>query len=394
MNHGIMKSCTVSGREWNQRLFFTCILQNHIYKQTNQQTNHHALTHLHYLRNLNSYRRVRHHLAKDFAIVAQSQGFHESSRKNEMALVFESFAALLQDFEAQVRASAVENIARMTQLGGADFFKSHIAPLLSSLADDPVMEVRCKLAQTLMDCCDDSICTALTDKIIIQEFKPCLECFLNDEFPEVQLQILSKLSRVTRLLDKMDVVVQSVVTMSKNANWRVREGVGAMLPHLAEARGMDFFQQQLLEVWMALLLDQVADVRNSCADGMPKLLSVAGPAWIQREIIPRYDAVYNDSISYLTRVTILRSFSRLGCDEKGLSSDLLDEVADHLVRGLTDRVVNVRVVAARGIQEMAAFMDKGIFNSKLLPTLEQIVTQDSDEDCKYFAQQAIEAFTS
>ena len=96
-----------------------------------------------------------------------------------MALVFESFAALLQDFEAQVRASAVENIARMTQLGGADFFKSHIAPLLSSLADDPVMEVRCKLAQTLMDCCDDSICTALTDKIIIQEFKPCLECFLN-----------------------------------------------------------------------------------------------------------------------------------------------------------------------------------------------------------------------
>ena len=40
------------------------------------------------------------------------------------------------------------------------------------------------------------------------------------------------------------------------------------------------------------------------------------------------------------------------------------------------------------------FMDKGIFNVKLLPTLEQKMTQDSDEDCKYFAQQAIEAFTS
>jgi len=45
---------------------------------------------------------------------------------------------LLQDFEAEVRTSAVENIARMSQLGGADLFKSHLALLLPSLAEDPV----------------------------------------------------------------------------------------------------------------------------------------------------------------------------------------------------------------------------------------------------------------
>lgn len=337
--------------------------------------------------------RVRHHLAKDFAIVAQSQGFHESSRKNELSQLFESFAGLLQDFEAQVRASAVENFARMAQLGGSDLFKSHMAPLLPNLADDPVMEVRSKLAQTIMDCCDDSICTALTDKVILQDFKPCIECFLNDEFAEVQLHILSKLSRVTRLLDQMDIVVQSIVTMSKNPNWRVRKAVATMLPYLAEARGVNFFQEQLLNVWMALLLDQVSDVRSSCVEGMPKLLSVTGPAFIKREIIPRYDEIYNESISYLTRITVLRSISRLAYDSRGLAKDLADDIVDHLLRGLSDRVVNVRLVAARGVIEISGVLDKSIFNAKLLTILEQIVTEDPDDDCKFYAQEAITAFS-
>lgn len=339
------------------------------------------------------FRRVRHHLAKDFAIVAQSQGFHESSRKNELSQLFESFAGLLQDFEAQVRASAVENFARMAQLGGSDLFKSHMAPLLPNLADDPVMEVRSKLAQTIMDCCDDSICTALTDKVILQDFKPCIECFLNDEFAEVQLHILSKLSRVTRLLDQMDIVVQSIVTMSKNPNWRVRKAVATMLPYLAEARGVNFFQEQLLNVWMALLLDQVSDVRSSCVEGMPKLLSVTGPAFIKREIIPRYDEIYNESISYLTRITVLRSISRLAYDSRGLAKDLADDIVDHLLRGLSDRVVNVRLVAARGVIEISGVLDKSIFNAKLLTILEQIVTEDPDDDCKFYAQEAITAFS-
>lgn len=339
--------------------------------------------------------RVRNNLAKEFSVVAQSQGFHDSSRKNDLNKVFESFASLLQDFEAQVRASAVENIARMAHLGGADLFRTHISPLLPSLADDAVMEVRSKLAQTIMDCCDNSICSTLSDKVILQDFKPCLEGFLNDEFPEVQLHILSKLSRVTRLLDQMDVVVQSVMTMSKNQHWRVRQSVGFLLPHLAEARSVDFFQEQLLDVWMALLMDRVADVRTSCVSGMPKLLSVTGSSWIQREIFPRYVSIYDDSISYLSRITVLRSFSQLAIDNKGvLSKDLAEQIVDQLLRGLSDKVVNVRMVSARGLEEMIGSLDNGIWNAKVLPALEQRVLEDADEDCKFYAQQAIDSLSA
>jgi serine/threonine-protein phosphatase 2A regulatory subunit A len=172
-------------------------------------------------------RRVRNNIAKDFAIVAQAMGFHEASHKSDLSEVLSIFASLLQDYEAQVRASAVENIARMTQLAGVQLFKQYIAPYLRNLADDPVVEVRTKLAQTIMDCCDETICSSMSDEIILEDFKPCLESLLGDEFAEVQLHILSKLSRVTRLLDKMDVVVQSILNMSKASNWRVREAVGS-----------------------------------------------------------------------------------------------------------------------------------------------------------------------
>lgn len=335
--------------------------------------------------------RVRSHLAKDFAVVARSQGFHESARKTELSSVFESYSSLLKDVETQVRGSAVENIARMAQLGGAELFKIHIAPLLPGLVDDQAVEIRSKLANTIMDCCDESICTALADKVILQDLKPCLECFLNDEFPEVQLHILTKLSRVTRLLNQMDVVVQSIVAMSKASNWRVREAVGLLLPHLAEARGVSYFQEQLLDVWMKLLMDQVADVRSSCVNGMPKLLSVTGSAWIQREIMGRYVSIYDDSISYLTRITVLRSFSRLATEQKSLSKDLGQEIGIQLLRGLDDRVVNVRMVAARGMEEMAGALDKGFINGKVMPALQETVTTDVDDDCRFYAQLAIDA---
>lgn len=336
--------------------------------------------------------RVRNHLAKDFAVVAQSQGFHEHY-PNERIILFDSFAALLQDFEAEVRTSAVENIARMTQLGGVELFKSHLSPLLPGLADDPVMEVRSQLAQSMMDCCDASICTALPDNVILEDFKPLLEGFLKDEFSEVQIHILSKLSRVTHLLSQMDVVVQCILDMSKASNWRVREAVGFLLPHLAEARGVPFFQEKLFDMWMFLFMDQVSDVRSACVLGMAKLLTVTGAEWIQNQILPRYVELYSSANSYLTRITVLRSFSNFCKAEKCFTKELVVDVVDLLLKGMDDPVPNVRMIAACGLGDVIGIVEKGLLNSKIQPALQKCVTEDEDDDCKHFAQKAIESIS-
>lgn len=336
--------------------------------------------------------RVRHNLSKEFATVTGSLGFASapSTHSAKQSDVFRHFAGLLQDQEAEVRAAAVECISRMASLGGPELFQAHIAPVLPNLADDPVMEVRSKLAQAVMDCCDEEVMTVLTDRVVLQEFKPLLEGFLNDEFAEVQLRVLTKLARVSHLLARMDAVVGSILAMAKAPNWRVRDAVGRLLPHLAEARGVSFFEDHLLEPWLKLLLDQVADVRSACVIGMPKLLSVAGPAWVQREILPHYARIYDENTSYLTRITILRCYAELAKDGGAAGHPLLEDVVTMMLRGLDDSVANVRMVAAKGLATVAAG-EEAIWSAKVRPALTARVTEDEDEDCKFFAQVALDA---
>lgn len=341
--------------------------------------------------------RVRHNLAKVFATVTGSLGFVGPKHAARQTEVFQFFSGLLQDNEAEVRAAAVENIARMAQLGGAELFQKHIAQLLPALADDLVMEVRSKLAQTLMDCCDPSICNTLTDDIILEDFKPLLENFLNDEFAEVQLHILTKLSRVSHLLGKMDVVVSSILQMAKAQNWRVREAVGRLLPFLAEARGVGFFQDHLLDPWLKIMSDQVANVRSACVDGMPKLLSVSGSQWVQTELLPHFTRMYEDSHSYLSRITVLRCFAALtekhGELENNVGAELMSQIVTVMLQGLKDRVANVRMIAARGLGyvTISGQCEDSLMNGKVVPALNECITTEGDQDCKYQCQLALES---
>lgn len=178
--------------------------------------------------------RVRHNLAKHFSDVAINLGFQGNSRyANDQALVVACFVSLLSDAEAEVRAAAVGHFARMVHWGGSALFSSYLMPLLPSLADDVVMEVRSKTALAIMDSSEGG---TLDDSLIVQTFGPLLESFLQDEFQEVQLQVLGNLHKLSHLLNGMNGVVSSILNMSKATNWRVREGVAKLLPHLAEAK--------------------------------------------------------------------------------------------------------------------------------------------------------------
>jgi serine/threonine-protein phosphatase 2A regulatory subunit A len=354
-----------------------------------------------------THRRVRHHLAKDFNKVSSGLGFHlhpvASSRLTELFLCY---AALLQDIEAEVRTSAVSNVAHMTFLGGSDLFLEHIAPRLRAIAADPVMEVRSKLAQTMMDCvgsedAEDGLGSRpLSDSVILQVFKPLLEGFLSDEFAEVQLHVLNKLSRVSHLLGKMDAVVNAILAMTKAHNWRVRESVARLLPHLADALGVVFFKENLIEPWLKLLLDQVSQVRLACVTGMAHLLKVAGEHWIQKEIMPHYQTIYEEGAeNYLTRMTILRCVVTLceaqrECRNGSSNNSLQEEILGILLVAIHDSVANVRIIACQGLGVLAnSCFEEVAVSAKIRPALEERL-HDDDEDCRYFSQLALNLICS
>lgn len=324
--------------------------------------------------------RVRHNVAKHFADVAENLGIQGNSRfSQEQTLVLACFVLLLNDTEAEVRAAAVGHFARMVHWGGAAHFQTHLQPLLPALADDVVMEVRSKCALALMDASEGG---TLEDQVILQAFGPLVESFLQDEFHEVQLQVLTNLHKMAHLLNGMGGVVTAIINMSKATNWRVREAVAKLLPHLAEARGLEFFSTVLLEpAWLTLLLDPVSEVRSACVQGMPFLTKVAGEDWIVKNVLPQHVRLYNSAATtYLVRITILRAHVETAVASK--SGTLWHDCVLQILRGLNDKVANVRMVAARGLARIVLEGDPAVVKAQIVPALERRNSEEDDEDCK------------
>ena len=345
-------------------------------------------------------RRVRHNLAKHFSDLAINLGFQGNARyASDQSLVMACFVSLLTDAEAEVRAAAVGHFARMVHWGGAYLFQTHLLPLLPALADDVVMEVRSKCALALMESSEGG---TLEDGVILQSFGPLLESFLADEFQEVQLQVLGNLHKLSRLLHGMNGVVSTILNMSKATNWRVREGVAKLLPHLCQARGVEFFSSVLLEpAWLVLLLDPVASVRKACVGGMPVLVGTAGQEWVSQHIVPQHVRIYNHAAnnSYLVRMTILRAHAAtaVACSQgaggggaAGASGTTLwNDVVLQMLRGINDKVANVRMVAALGIGNIIAATNavgdtqqQAVVQAQITPALEKRLQEEDDIDCR------------
>ena len=343
------------------------------------------------------FRRVRHNLAKSFSTAAENLGFQGNSKyADDQGLVMACFVALLSDIEAEVRAAAVGHFAKMVHWGGSALFTEHLMPLLPALADDVVMEVRSKCALAIMESSEGG---TLEDQVIVQSFGPLLESFLQDEFQEVQLQVLGNLHKLAHLLHGMNGVVSSILNMSKATNWRVREGVAKLLPHLAEARGLEFFTSVLLEpAWLVLLLDPVASVRLACVSGMSVLVRVSGQDWMVQNILPQHVKIYNHATtgSYLIRITILQTHAETAkaCQEIGGDGTLWNDTVLQLLRGLIDKVANVRMVAAKGLAKVVTAEDPAlaaIVQSQIVPALEKRLAEEEDEDCREACSAALEA---
>ncbi|GKY98056.1 hypothetical protein MPSEU_000763600 [Mayamaea pseudoterrestris] len=332
--------------------------------------------------------RVRNDLAKTFSVVATNLGIqHDARYVNEQSLVMACFATLLTDAEADVRAAAVAHLARMLFWGGPAQFQTHLQPLLPALADDPVMEVRSKCALGLMEAAESG---TLEDAVVLQAFEPLLDAFLQDEFHEVQLQVLTNLHKVSHLLPGLTNVVSSLLRMTKASNWRVRESIARLLPHLAEARGTEWFQSMLLEsVWMPLLLDPVASVRAAVVHGMQLLVKVSGDEWVLSSMLPQHISLYQQTNSYLIRNTIIMAHVEVACQCK--SGELWQEAVLQITRALNDKVPNVRMVSAKGLGKVVmADGDADMIQAQVRPALEKRMAEEEDTDCRAACAWALE----
>lgn len=145
---------------------------------------------------------------------------------------------------------------------------------------------------------------------------------LKDDFPDVRLNIISKLELVNNgkslwsprghslltlyIVIGIELLSQSllpaIVQLAEDKQWRVRLAIIQHLPLLASQLGVQFFDEKLSDLCMGWLGDTVFSIREASTQNLKKLTEVFGVEWANEQIVPKVVAMGGHP-NYLYRMT-------------------------------------------------------------------------------------------
>lgn len=121
---------------------------------------------------------------------------------------------------------------------------------------------------------------------MLQLFLQCLK----DEFPDVRLNIISKLDNVNQVIG-VELLSQSllpaIVELSEDKSWRVRLAIIEFIPLISKQLGMQFFDEKLSTMCMSWLSDSVFAIREAATVNLRRLTEVFGYEWAKTNLIPK-----------------------------------------------------------------------------------------------------------
>lgn len=194
---------------------------------------------------------------------------------------------------------------------------ARILPCVRDLSQDNSQHVRAALAIQI-----SGLAPLLGKDATIEHLLPLFLHLLKDEFPDVRLNIISKLELVnsggTFLHEKglglksmfsvigIELLSQSllpaIVELAEDKQWRVRQAIIEYIPLLANQLGRTFFDEQLGNLCLGWLADHVYSIREAAMINLQKLTQVFGVDWARTTIIPKVLAMSTHP-SFLFRMT-------------------------------------------------------------------------------------------
>jgi serine/threonine-protein phosphatase 2A regulatory subunit A len=218
---------------------------------------------------------------------------------------------------------------------------------------------------------------------------------LKDEFPDVRLNIISKLESVNNVIG-IELLSQSllpaIVQLAEDKQWRVRLAIIEYVPLLASQLGVQFFDEKLSSLCMSWLGDTVFSIREASTQNLKKLTEVFGVEWANDAIVPKVMAM-GQHPNYLYRMTTCFAVSTLA---PALSLDVIEQsIIPMMDKLVNDDIPNIRFNVAlekAGTPGQGCQKATDVITKSILPNLEKL-QQDDDVDVRYFATTAAQSFT-
>lgn len=291
---------------------------------------------------------------------------------------------LLEDPEAEARGIAAGNIEGFAALVPVEVLVSQLLPRLQVLANDDESHVRASLASSIM-----GLSSRLGRELTIEHLLPMFLKLLKDDEADVRLSIISKLDSVNQVFgiaQLSQALLPAIVGLAEDSKWRVRLAIIRYIPLLGSQLGVEYFNEKLSALCMTWLGDKIHSIREAAVANLADLTKTFGQEWSREQIVPKIVALYSHS-NYLFRLTALGSAHALSehLDVETFASSLLPV----LLNGAQDPVPNIRLKAAKVLGIVGLKAGPESYRGMVRPVLESM-SQDSDMDVKFFAEEAIQ----
>lgn len=140
---------------------------------------------------------------------------------------------------------------------------------------------------------------------------PILMDLLKDDNSEVKMNVCNGLQKVALVIGP-DVLsaafINTLTTMTKEAQWRVRMAVFELVGELSKIFPKEVFQKQLEGLFLSYLSNTAASVRETGIKKVKELADKYKSEWVVNSFIPKVNEVYNtDKQGYNYRMCCLQS---------------------------------------------------------------------------------------
>lgn len=327
--------------------------------------------------------RVRHHLAKCFANLAEAVGKEISDNS-----LISIFSTLLRDQENEVRIASVQSLKKFVLCLNVDKIPQIFA-YLQSMAKDAISLVRtgvCEVLQVILSLDLDQI----GKEVCRTKVQPIVADLVQDKDTEVKIETMKILPLWTKWVGSYvfeQISNGGLAVVLESHNWRIRVAIlDAFISMAVELKNVKLFEKYAKKVVVSGLHDKVFQVRKHVIRALPKMAVFLDDATATEVFFKEYAKVLGDhSYFYVFRISALYGLEGV----MGILQNK-DKVKEQYVKLLSkaaeDPNVNIRYVAIKILVNAAKtkpFSDTMEAVKKLVAKLKET---EKDGEIRFFLE--------
>ena len=292
--------------------------------------------------------RVRLMLAKDIEGILELNNKIQKTYPEIKNIILDSFLKLIQDPEGEVRSMACQRLDDVGEALSKEEKFDKILGCLKNLKSDSLPYVRSSLAANILSLAP-IIGTKKTNEFIF----PIFQDLIKDENHDIRMVIIKNLDKLNEVLNIDDFVkgiIPSLIEISDNTNWRVRNQVQEIVPVLARIVNKKLFLESIMPICIKWLTDPVYAIRQNACKIIKRIYDIFKVEEFEKKLINKINSM-SKSDSYLIRITAIMLIKEFLVDEYEL--DFLEKkLFPYIVKLSDDKIPNVRQACSVVIKKL------------------------------------------